>query len=364
MGIPHTSVVSQRRGWRILALIIGAWMFYGLVVATQLDGIAERRGEDMTWASAFKYAYGATWTWVPFSVIAYQLARRFTFGGATVWRSALVVATAITGYIVLKSAYIYGTVGFFGWYDTLPSIPRVLLATARNDLTLACVVVGVAYGFVYYERGVERDRRLVELESKVVSGELNALKAQLNPHFLFNALNSVAELMHEDIEQADRMLVAISDMLRDVLRNHSTQERPLRDELRHVNNYLMIEGIRLGPKLSASMDVDDTSLDIPIPVLSLQPLVENAIVHSIARSREPGWIKVRSWTDEFDLHVTVENSSYTGGARKEGNGIGLRTVEDRLNLLYGGRGHIRRFENGSYRVHVVVPLPSTRALGV
>lgn len=354
---------TQWRIGRLLGAVVVWWALYGLMLASQLVNMGSFGGGDATWERSLVYAYGSIWAWAPMTCIAYLVARRFPIGKPRFWRSLLIHATVVAGFIVFKAVYAHLTNPFFAWYPTLPPFIEILDASVRNNLTLGWTVVGLAHGIVYYESTQDRERKLAQLERSLATAKLEALRARLNPHFLFNALNSVAELMQDDVEQADRMLVAISEMLRDGLRSHDAQERPLREELRHVGNYLTIEGIRLGTRMTSSLEVEEACMDIPVPVLSLQPLVENAIVHSIARSRAPGWVKVSCWIDESDLNLTVQNSTSTVGARKEGNGVGLRTVADRLSLLYGSRGRIQRIETGHdvYCVHLVVPLPGTMA---
>lgn len=116
--------------------------------------------------------------------------------------------------------------------------------------------------------------------------------------------------------------------------------------------------------MNARLRVDDTCLDIRVPTLSLQPLVENAIVHAIARSRTPGWVEVAGWQEESTLHLSVENSRAVEGARTDGNGMGQRAVEERLRLLYGERGRLHRDDRDPavYRIALQVPVPEARSI--
>jgi hypothetical protein len=358
-------MTTRKRSLYLLSAIIAWWSLYGLMLASQFM-VMRSKDDALTWPRALAYAYGITCAWIPLTCAAYYLAQRYPLGKTDIARRLFIHGCAVAAFILFLSVYTYVANPLIPYYDVLPPFIDVLDSSMRYNLTLCCMVVGLAHGIVYYERSEERERKLLTLEKSLISAKLEALSAQLNPHFLFNALNSVAELMHEDIEQADNMLVSVCNMMRDGLRPHEAQERPLKEELLHVSNYLTIESIRLGDRLASSVEVDDACLDIPIPVLSLQPVVENAIVHSIARTKQPGWVRISGWTDQSDLHLTVENSATAPThAKKEGNGIALRTIAERLELLYGSRAHIERTASheDTYSVHIIVPLPGTLSSG-
>lgn len=351
---------DRKRVVRRVASIVAWWSLYGLMMATQIVGITSPAGTQLTWSGALSYAYGSVWPWIPMTIAIYFLASTFPLGRKDWWRSLAIYVVAIGVFIVCKGAYAYYTNPIFGWYSVLPSFRDVLVSSVSNNMMLGWMVVGVAHGVVYYERTQERDRVLADLERSLVNARLEALRSQLNPHFLFNALNSVAELMRLDVDQADRMLVAICEMLRDSLKSHDAPERRLGEELHQLTSYLTIEEIRLGDRMSSTIEAEETCLDIPVPVLSLQPVVENAIVHSIARTREPGWVSVKCWIDGSDLQICIMNSTCARVDRPHsGNGIGLRLVADRLTLLYGDRGRIRhgRLADDVYEVRIAVPIP-------
>lgn len=357
-------IADRRRISRRVASIVAWWTLYGLMMATQIVGAVSPAGTRLTWLGALEYAYASAWPWIPMTFFVYFLTRRFPIGRRDWWRNLLLHAVVIAVFIVCKGVYAYYTNPVFGWYSVLPALHEVLASSVSNNLMLGWMVVGVAHGVVYFERMEERDQAFADLERSLVSARLEALRSQLNPHFLFNALNSVSELMQTDVEQADRMLVAICEMLRDSLKAHDSPERPLREELRQLSSYLTIEGIRLGERLSSSIEAEDACLDVQVPILSLQPLVENAIVHSIARVRKPGWVNVKCWIDGDDLNIRVENSCFRIVDDKpgaNGNGVGLRLVADRLSLLYGSRGEIHRVEDDkAYAVNLVIPISGQR----
>lgn len=346
----------------LLVVAIAAWwLLYGLMLAGQLVDMRSADGEVFTWRRALLHATGSTAPWVPMTLLAYLVVSRFPVGRAHFWRHTAIHLALVAGFIVFKAVYALATNPVFDWYPVLPPLEEVLVTSIGNNLILGITVMAMLHGIVYFEHVEQREQQLDALEKNLAMARLEAVKARLNPHFLFNALNSVAELMQVDVEQADRMLIAICDMLRDGLRADQLQERPLRDELRHVTNYLMIERIRLGRRMSSDVRVDEACMDIPVPTLSLQPLVENAVVHAIARSRVPGWLAIRAWTQGQHLHLSIENSRAAEGARRDGNGMGQRSVRERLHLLYADRARLETFdaEPDIYRVRLQVPLPGT-----
>ncbi len=351
---------GKNRTLRFVIATIIWWTAYAVMLASQAIDIHRMDGQYITWALALKYGFGGTWTWVPMTIVCYYLALRYPIGKEKPCRAIVINSLAIASFIVAKAAYVYYTSDYFGWYDDVPPFLEVLDASLRNNLMMGWMVVGLAHGAVLYSKIEERERRLSELSRSVVSAKLEALSAQVNPHFLFNALNSVAELMHENLESADRMVVAISDRLRDSLSREDRQTRPLREELEQLQNYLFIEAMRLGDRLKAETHVDEDVLGLHIPVHALQPIVENAIIHAIARSKVQGWLTIRARKISGYLSIVVENSVSPEGARKGGNGIGMKIVADRLALLYGEKAQFSAgaIDGNIYRASITIPIPA------
>jgi LytS/YehU family sensor histidine kinase len=240
----------------------------------------------------------------------------------------------------------------------VPGFGSVLWASVRNNLMLAATVVGVAHALVFYRQAREREQKVAELENHLANTRLEMLRAQLHPHFLFNALNSVAEMIHQDADVADRMLVSLSALLRDSLSAERNQLRSLRSELDLVRHYLMIEKIRLGERLQIEWEVDERCLDEVVPMLILQPLVENAIVHAIARQRTPGTLTLRGRLDHGMLVLDVENTQVANNVTSSGTGIGLRSIRDRLQLLYADRAQLNLRDVGGERYAVELRIPA------
>jgi hypothetical protein len=183
------------------------------------------------------------------------------------------------------------------------------------------------------EDHVESLRR-EEMNRLVSQAELRALQSQINPHFLFNALNALYGTIPREASIARRMVLNLAEIFRYFLHSDKTFV-PLSQEMQIVRAYLEVERCRLGSRLEVALDVDDAALGISIPVLSIQPLVENAIKHGVSLSSEPGYVKVRVLCLETGLHVVVENSAPGTGKAHEGPGVGLDNVRRRIEICYG-----------------------------
>ena len=177
--------------------------------------------------------------------------------------------------------------------------------------------------------------RREEMSRLVTQAELRALQSQINPHFLFNALNALYGAIPREASGARELVLNLADIFRYFLQSDKTFV-PLADEMQIVRAYLAVEGARLGSRLKAEIAVDPAALDVPIPILSVQPLVENAIKHGIAPSVEPGFVRVTAACRGEELHVRVENSGGSPPGASAGAGVGLQNVRRRLEICYGG----------------------------
>ena len=219
-------------------------------------------------------------------------------------------------------------------------------------------VLGVAHAFTFYKRSKERERRGVELEAHLTQARLEALRMQLNPHFLFNTLNSIASLVYDDPRAADAMIGSLSDLLRLSLNSSGRQEVSLREELHFLDRYLHIEQVRFGDRLRVEKDIDPESLDAQVPILILQPLVENAVKHGLEARLAPGVIAIAASHFGNALHLQVADTGRgipAGVALHEG--VGLGNTRSRLRELYGKAAalDVRPREGGGFLVEITLP---------
>ncbi len=233
--------------------------------------------------------------------------------------------------------------------------------------------VGIGFGlvmaavfFFYRSRAEARDAardaeaRLAELENRRLRAQLSALTAEMNPHLLFNALNTVASLVHHDPDRAEEVVLQLADLYRGVLRSAGSATHPLGDEMRLCRAYLEVEHARFGARLVREIDVDPAvDLEtIQVPVLVLQPFVENAVKHGLSRRKEGGKVRLELRMNGPHLDMTVDDDGVgLGESRAPGTGRGIANCKERLALTYGGRASLAVGARTGGGTRVVVSLP-------
>jgi two-component system LytT family sensor kinase len=198
--------------------------------------------------------------------------------------------------------------------------------------------------------------RSQEMNRLVSQAELRALQSQINPHFLFNALNTLYGTIPREAGAARRIVLNLAEIFRYFLQSDKTFV-PLAQEMQIVRAYLEVEQSRLGSRLQVQVEVDDEALVVPIPVLSIQPLVENAIKHGVALQAGPGYVRVKATCRDAELRVWVENSSVDAAAATGGPGVGLQNVRRRLEICYGASSQLQLSLNPQNTVaEISIPL--------
>jgi two-component system, LytTR family, sensor kinase len=207
----------------------------------------------------------------------------------------------------------------------------------------------------------EKNAKEARLESLVKETELKMLRSQINPHFLFNSLNSISSLTITDPEKARTMVIKLSDFMRYSLSRKDEQPVTFRSELENLRLYLDIEKVRFGDRLSYEEDIEENCLDIKMPVMLLQPLYENAIKHGVYESIEMVNIVTRAKIENGYLGITISNNYGTTPASIKGTGTGLQNVSRRLELFFGSKGYFQtNKENGIFTVRLFVPVDSLK----
>ena len=327
--------------------------------------------KPMAWLSIAPMYFVAYAFWGPFfTPIASWLAHRFPLERGQWVRSVLVHSLAAP-FVSLIHAVITTSLNPWVWPDMIKPEPlthafrRSFFMSVSDDIFIYWTVVFVVQGWMYYRRFRDRELRTSVLETQLARAQLQALKVQLHPHFLFNTLNSVSELMHQDVQVAERVITRLSDLLRMTLENIGTQEVTLRDEFEFVKGYLEIEQTRFQDRLKVTYDIAPETLDARVPNLLLQPLVENAIRHGISKSSRAGLIWIKSEKRGDRVILTVRDNG--PGLRANGHspaanfGIGLSTTRARLEVLYN-QNHSLRLNNlpeGGMEVCIDVPYHCT-----
>ena len=224
-------------------------------------------------------------------------------------------------------------------------------------LPIYLAIVSVAHAVYFYQRGQSRERRALELEASLAQSRLEALKMQVQPHFLFNSLNAISALVHQDAERADEMIDALSDFLRLTLESSAEQEVPLERELEFVERYLRIEKVRFGDRLQVKIDAHPETLRALVPSLVLQPLVENAIRHGLEPHPRTGIIAIeaRRYLNQLILSIADNGGGLGGDEGRRREGIGLTNTRARLHALYGTEATFELQELDGVRAVVTLP---------
>ena len=242
-----------------------------------------------------------------------------------------------------------------GWFT------QVVRAAGVNLPVYAGVVLAWHAG-TFYREARDRQMQALELAGLLHQAQLEALRGQLNPHFLFNALHSMAELVHSDPKLAEQLLVRLGELLRQVLQSSTRQEVTLAEELEFIRGYVAIEQMRLGERLQVNWDVEPAALQARVPSLVLQPLVENAIQHGIAAVTGPGTLSVAARRDGEFLQLEVRDNgpglARATADRSHGNGIGIANTRARLERLYGARQSFDLRADEGLAVRLRIPLSS------
>jgi len=200
------------------------------------------------------------------------------------------------------------------------------------------IIVAAAHAYEYFKRAHDQELERAELQQALATSELQALKSQLHPHFLFNTLQGISALIDTDKARAKAMVVKISSLLRTALQYANTDLITLDEELKFVENYLDLEKMRLEDRLELRWAIDPEARQVLVPQLIMQPLVENAILHGIACCRGGGWIEIVSRRAEEGLEIQIRNS--VDGRQREGMGLGLQNTRARLKHLYADEADV------------------------
>lgn len=318
------------------------------------------------WGLAFRRAFEEWYVWMVLALGVMAFARRYPFDRAGVGRwlavhfgAALLTSVAyVTIYAAILDGQrsIDGTVFVFGVV-----FKKVILHFFLLNLLVYWIVVLLCQGWQFYVRYHEREREASDLEKALVNARLEALRMQLNPHFLFNALNAVSALIHERPQVADRLVVRLSELLRSNLQGGRSHEVPLREELELLRGYLEIEEARFEERLKVEFEIQEEAKAVLVPSFVLQPLAENAIRHGIEQLESDGRLLVSARRDAQCLELRIRDNGpglvTSGSKHGVASGIGLQNTRSRLRHLYGGNQSLELLEVPEGGSEVVLRIP-------
>ena len=351
-------------------LIFGGWTLFGVFFSLQSYLNNVYFGRPMS----FYYSYAAWascgYLWALLTPLILRLGRRFPIEKDFFWKSLtlhLLFGAAIS--LLQLAMYVYVRQWLIGDaakpFSPLDSFQNFIVAEFHANLLLYLTVLGLQQAFGYYRRFREREQRAAQLkleaaqlETQLARAQLDALKMQLQPHFLFNTLNTISVLMQEDTAAANRMLMRLSELLRATLKNNHENEISLRQELEFLRSYLEIEQTRFQDRLKIRIDAAPDTLDARVPNLILQPLVENAIRHAVAPRVEETLVEVCAERANGHLRLTVRDDGEGIGEKDfESGGIGLANTRARLEKLYGAEQRFEISEARARGLEVAITIP-------
>jgi two-component sensor histidine kinase len=346
VGTDEASQRERIRRWRFSSfwwLVTAFWLFIALASALEMALLQSAHLGQALVAAVMRLL-----PWIFLTPLVVWVSSVYTLERST-WKRSLWIHLAVC-------ALSLGVVGVFAWLSPPPPLlsrrepaelnrvnrePRetafLVLRRITFQLPIFWGLVGIAHALRFYEQSKARERREAELEVRLAEARLQALRMQLNPHFLFNTLNSIASLVHEQ-PQAEQMIEALSDLLRLTLSASERHDVSLREELHFLDRYLLIEQMRFGERLQVEKRIDVSALDSVVPILILQPLVENAVKHGIEAQIAPGLIQIVAERAGTTLLLSVSDNGRglaASGNGKPKEGVGLRNTRSRLKELYG-----------------------------
>jgi two-component system, LytTR family, sensor kinase len=354
--------------WLKRTLYFGLWTLVGLLFSTQWYITSTIVGPPITWFYAFTWVMTDWYAWGALAPFVIALGRRYPIDQAT-WRAAIAIHLAAAVGFALVHPVLFALATYWTPPAQLPAmsfwtlLANLVAKKCLTNIVTYAAILGVGHVFEYYGRFRERELRASQLEGQLVRARLRALEMQLRPHFLFNTLNTVSELIHSDPRAADRMVARLGDMLRATLDGEGGDEVPLRRELEHLDRYLDIERTRFRDRLRVEVEADADALDAAVPKLFLQPIVENALRHGIGSRPGPGSVAIRASRQNGRLVILVRDDGpglANGSDSVDGAGIGLSNTRARIEQLYGRDAELslRNVAGGGAEVSMKIPYRS------
>ncbi len=346
----------SRRG----VAVVAAWTLVAMLFAGQAWVAAQVRGEPLAWARASVIWLVWAAVWAALTPIALRLAARFPLQRPQLLRAIAIHAVASAACALANLALFALAAPVIGATQVEPTwlgtLGRLLGTTLLLNLPVYWLIVAAAQVERMVRTAREKDRRQLRLEAQLADARLQTLRAQLQPHFLFNALNTISVLMHENVDSADRILLQLSALLRRSLDSSEAYEVTLGEEIGFLESYLEIEKARFDGRLSYRVLVPDQALEARVPTLILQPLVENALRHGIAARAGPGQVEIKAERHGDVLRLSVSDNG-RGLPQATTERVGLANTRARLRLLYADRQRLELRNSDDGGVIAAIELP-------
>jgi two-component system, LytTR family, sensor kinase len=353
---------TGRKRW---ILIFCAWTIVGLLFAAQQVVVLKVQGSHVNWVIVGALELVFWYIWAACTPLVMGLAKRFPLTGP---RLALHIAIHVIASLIMAPVasiieyFLSCGLLHFVFHITGPDVLHFLSPFGAGVLFMSFtgvltywLVVGLYQSMHFYQVAIERQTIAAQLETQLSHAELENLKSQLHPHFLFNSLHTIGILMQEDVDAAGHLLVSLGDLLRMALEQREN-EITLQSELEFVSKYLEIEQTRFHDRLKVHIDIPPDLLGVYVPSLALQPLVENAIKHGFSVDSTASRLEIAAKSHNGGVGLYVRDDG-PGPAPRLRFGVGLSNVQSRLKQLYGDEASLELTGGGGRGCEAIITLP-------
>lgn len=298
-----------------------------------------RSGNDVSFWRLVRWPGFFWYLWALLTPIVFFAAHRYRLDGGFAWgrlaKLGLACCAVVLAHIVLQVAAM--ELPFYQHLhpDLADAVSFHFFSSIHTNVITVILLVGAWYAGTHYHSLRRREVQQASLESQLTRAELEALKMQIQPHFLFNTLNGISELMHRDVPSAERMLSHLSHLLRTSIYRSGDPFVPLEDEVAFVQHYLEIEQVRFEDRLDVRFEIDDAARDALVPSMILQPFAENAVKHGAAPLSRPVVVRIRAIAEGDRLVLEVADDGAGLSSTNGVEGVGIENVRRRLDYLFG-----------------------------
>ena len=348
------------------ALIFGCWTFLALLFSgpQMIQAIRQNRAAE-GWISVIGELI-FSYLWFALTPLVIWLSRTFRIEGGQRFKRLTIHFLASMVFLLLQ-VLVFAVISIpFEWYPHLTPFSNryflLILTFTPSNVMFYWGIVVIEHAFDSYRKLQERELKASQLEAQLAQSQLQLLKMQLHPHFLFNTLNAISALIRESPDEAEEMVSRLGDLLRMTLETSGLQEVPFKKELEFLKHYLDIEQTRFQDRLKVEMAIEPETLDGLVPSMILQPLVENSVRHGVAPRPEGGCIKIKAWRDNSLLRLEVEDDGPgLCGDTPVKERVGLTNTRARVSNLYGDEHglRLRHAAGGGLVVSLSIPFRAT-----
>lgn len=362
--VPENNFLSKPsvRVW----LIFLAWTLNGLLFSSQMFAGFDEKGHPISWTQALLWGMSYCYLWAILTPLIIRFGRHCSIEGKR-WLVNVLIHLAVSLVVSYTVRVFSEYVRIQYVFNETPDLRKILAFSYLNfdyGLLMYWFILLIDHTLSSYKKNRENELKASQLEAQLAQAQLQALKMQLHPHFLFNTMNAISVLIKKNPDTAQKMLMRLSDLLRISLEHVGIQEVSLAQELEFLDHYIKIQQTRFGDRLSVTMEVDPTTLKARVPNLILQPIVENAIEHGVAKRAGAGVVTISAQRFNSSLRLQVRDN---GRGLKKNNhenvkeGVGLSNTRARLQQLYGSAHNFQlcNADGGGFLATLEIPYQDT-----